>query len=135
MKRVATIFLSCLLLLMLVYAGGGVTVVRCLHAGTIRVVHAVSQEKGGGRKCCEESGCMRHSSCMEISVEQMSPSLEAAKTTPGGAVHWFFLPVQERASGFRDLLPQEADIPVPYTSRGIPLPPRFCLNLRCSLLI
>ena len=72
MKRIANIFLAIMLSLMLVYLGGGATILTCCHDSEMKI--------GNGDKCCSKScACCPMTNCMETTVVKLSPSVSAAK--------------------------------------------------------
>lgn len=58
MKKTCHIGLSLLLSLTLLFAGSGVTIIRCAHTGTVKVMTMLSSGAMGNMSCGMTSDCM-----------------------------------------------------------------------------
>lgn len=131
MRRLSEMICAFLLSLLIIHIGGGIVVVHCLHSGMIKVAHAATH--GRADTDCPDNDSMNPSSCMEISIEQLSSSLEAT----GGSIDLAPVPFLVAClDDWQERQLSDQAIPVyPPVSQGVYLPPKLCLSLYCTLLI
>jgi hypothetical protein len=76
MMRVLHILLSVLLSVTILFMGSGITITRCSHTGTVRVMTAVIDSGMGDM---DGMGCSMSSPCMSVTHMKLSPT-DAAQT-------------------------------------------------------
>ena len=132
MKKVCTSMMVILFSLLVLQLAGGVVISRCLHTGKLHIVsmsemavksHAAMQTD---EDCGSMSGTqMEQKRCMEYSVEQLSPSVQAP------VFHYDFAAVQPlllticsfvEPTAIGAVLPQDVFCP-----DKVPIPPRAYL--------
>ncbi len=139
MKRIGNILISLLLVVMMVYLGGGVAVARCLHSDVTTSLEATSKScmcggddsAGHQRTCCpvEKS----YPSCMSIGVEKLNPTLSGHAFAFDFSAMQIALFVSSGLFAINTLI-GAVDGDCPEVVRKIPLPPRLYQSLFCTYL-
>ena len=78
MKRSAHILLSLLLAVTLLYIGSGITIMRCAHTGTVKVMTAIGSTSMGAM---DDMGCDMTSKCMSVTHIELSPTVTVQQVT------------------------------------------------------
>ncbi len=118
MKRIVNILFAMLLSLMLVYLGGGATILTCCHDNSTQMAE--------GDGCCQKScDCCPMTSCMETTVVKLSPTVTADKAkakVPQAPMHdllfvslfYYFQPTTDDVAGLTAAVQQFHSPPREY---------------------
>lgn len=128
MKKCCHIILSVLLSLTILFIGSGVTVTRCAHTGTIKVMTVLNCGSMAGMSCSMNADCM--------SVEQV----ELSPTNLAQSFHYDFHVFQPLLAVLPSLVAEwqvttENKAEVQFCQEVWKSPPRDYLNLISVLLI
>lgn len=74
MKKFSHICLSLLLSMTLLFVGSGITITRCAHTGTLKVMTVFSNNSMGGMSCDMNGSCMT-TEHFELSPTNMVPTV------------------------------------------------------------
>ena len=128
MKKFSHILLSMLLSMTLLFVGSGVTITRCAHKGTLKVVTVFNS---GGM---DGMSCNMNASCMTMEHFELSPTNMAQTVTYDFHVFQPLLAILPSLVA-EWLVPAENKADVQFTPEVWKSPPRDYLNFIQVLLI